>query len=339
MRNLASDTSQEQEPQSTDERGFRSFFYLCVLVTVVWLLSGGVIYYVFDDWQTRGTVGDTFGAINALFSGLALAGIFYALLLQRRELKLQRLELHTTRRVMTSQLREMRASRELQSQPLCLPTLNALEIERPRFYFSLPDDQHSAQSRYRVAIGLQNPTQYPCVGITIIIHIEFDVDGAKVRLNSTDEFLECVAPYAVIGPGPTSPDFVFSGDAAGRFFDALRRPDPKQVPQISVTIHYKNITGAHFEIQQWFYVCMHQDQSDIIGSWHTSIVGFDAKHKQQVTSLKAMKAKGDPAWQGLFDQVQFSFDQSLGTNGATVSVSCHPAAASFRIRQITNQAL
>ena len=37
-----------------------------------------------------GLFGDMFGAVNALFSGLALAGIIIAILLQRRDLEMQR---------------------------------------------------------------------------------------------------------------------------------------------------------------------------------------------------------------------------------------------------------
>lgn len=44
-----------------------------------------------------GQIGDAFGSINALFSGLALAGVVLAVLLQREELKLQRQELRETR--------------------------------------------------------------------------------------------------------------------------------------------------------------------------------------------------------------------------------------------------
>ncbi|BDA80155.1 hypothetical protein LPTSP3_g30850 [Leptospira kobayashii] len=44
-----------------------------------------------------GPIGDMFGAINALFSGLALAGIIYTIYLQHEELKLQREELKLTR--------------------------------------------------------------------------------------------------------------------------------------------------------------------------------------------------------------------------------------------------
>jgi hypothetical protein len=50
-----------------------------------------------DSWATRGQFGDMFGAANALFSGLALAGVVIAILLQKHELKLQRIELKATR--------------------------------------------------------------------------------------------------------------------------------------------------------------------------------------------------------------------------------------------------
>lgn len=56
-------------------------------------------YYKLNDLEPteRGTFGDMFGSVNALFSGLALAGIILTILLQRKELKLQREELQDTR--------------------------------------------------------------------------------------------------------------------------------------------------------------------------------------------------------------------------------------------------
>jgi len=56
-----------------------------------------VIYKSFPDWTSRGQFGDVFGAVNALFSGLAFAGLIYAILLQREDLALQRKELELTR--------------------------------------------------------------------------------------------------------------------------------------------------------------------------------------------------------------------------------------------------
>jgi hypothetical protein len=73
--------------------------WLTLLITVIlatWALSGVAIV----KWiapESPGEFGDMFGAINALFSGLALAGVIIAILLQRSELRLQREELSLTR--------------------------------------------------------------------------------------------------------------------------------------------------------------------------------------------------------------------------------------------------
>lgn len=50
-----------------------------------------------SNHEVRGLFGDKFGAVNALFSALAFAGIIFTILLQKRELKLQREELEETR--------------------------------------------------------------------------------------------------------------------------------------------------------------------------------------------------------------------------------------------------
>jgi hypothetical protein len=50
-----------------------------------------------DDWSDRGTFGDLFGAVNALFSGLAFAGLIYTIVLQKQDLELQRKEIAQNR--------------------------------------------------------------------------------------------------------------------------------------------------------------------------------------------------------------------------------------------------
>jgi hypothetical protein len=47
--------------------------------------------------RTRAQFADSYGAINALFSGLALGGVILAIFMQRDELQLQRQELTATR--------------------------------------------------------------------------------------------------------------------------------------------------------------------------------------------------------------------------------------------------
>jgi hypothetical protein len=55
--------------------------------------------YSESEYDNPGTLGDQFGMANALFSGMALAGIILAVLLQTLELKYQRAELRNTRSV------------------------------------------------------------------------------------------------------------------------------------------------------------------------------------------------------------------------------------------------
>lgn len=62
-------------------------------------------YFSFNDgvkWENRGQLGDSFGGLNTLFSGLAFSGIIFTILLQRRELSLQRNELEQTRKEFAS---------------------------------------------------------------------------------------------------------------------------------------------------------------------------------------------------------------------------------------------
>ncbi|MCT4654352.1 MAG: putative phage abortive infection protein [Cohaesibacter sp.] len=53
--------------------------------------------------QTRGIYGDMFGAVNSLFSGLALAGLVYAILLQRQEIGLAKQDANRTKKMLEDQ--------------------------------------------------------------------------------------------------------------------------------------------------------------------------------------------------------------------------------------------
>jgi hypothetical protein len=73
-----------------------------------WLATPIVVAALVGE-EKSGPFGDTFGAINALFSGFAFAGVIVAILLQREELMLQREELSLTRA-------ELRRTAEAQEQ-------------------------------------------------------------------------------------------------------------------------------------------------------------------------------------------------------------------------------
>jgi hypothetical protein len=83
------------------------------LVLVIVVLWFGITYLVVkcgpNVGESGGVKGDAFGAVNALFSGLALAGVIVAILLQSEELKLQRQELTETRTELRGQKEQLEA--------------------------------------------------------------------------------------------------------------------------------------------------------------------------------------------------------------------------------------
>jgi hypothetical protein len=70
---------------------------LVLIVVVLWALSAVAISWWYGTPAERSQVGDMFGAVNALFSGLAFAILIYTMWLQKTELGLQRAELRQTR--------------------------------------------------------------------------------------------------------------------------------------------------------------------------------------------------------------------------------------------------
>lgn len=75
-------------------------------VVCLFLLNFSMVFFVSYE-NTRGTFGDQFGAVNALFSGLAFAGLIYTIILQRHDLKLQRRDLRLQREELALTRKEM----------------------------------------------------------------------------------------------------------------------------------------------------------------------------------------------------------------------------------------
>ena len=77
-----------------------------IIIIILWALS---FFLLFLDSESRGTFGDMFGTVNALFSGLAFAGLIVTLIMQFEELGLQRKELAQTNAELAAQREEFAA--------------------------------------------------------------------------------------------------------------------------------------------------------------------------------------------------------------------------------------
>ena len=92
---------------------------IAMAVLLLWTLFGWVLpQAIYWKAAEQGSFGDMFGAVNALFSGLALAGVVYAILMQREELSLQREELAATREELRRSAEAQESSSKLLRQQL-----------------------------------------------------------------------------------------------------------------------------------------------------------------------------------------------------------------------------
>src|SRR5688572_22874865 len=90
-----------------DSRFFWPLVVLLVVAAILWATWWMTTALAFQSWQDAGPFGDAFGGVNALFSAFAFAGIIYTILLQRKELRYQRWELHATRAEIAGQREQM----------------------------------------------------------------------------------------------------------------------------------------------------------------------------------------------------------------------------------------
>lgn len=121
----------------------RTFLALMLLFAAVLALQVAgtfAIYYFIPGWPTRARFGDSFGAVNTLFSGLAFAGLIYTVHIQRKELQLQREELQISRAELSrSAEAQERSERALSRQALAAQA--AAEIAALNNLLSYVDDE------------------------------------------------------------------------------------------------------------------------------------------------------------------------------------------------------
>ncbi len=74
------------------------FLLLIVVIITIWYFSIQVVIRMYGEPSNVAAAGDMFGGINALFSGLALAGVIFAVWLQTVDVKTNQENLEKTMR-------------------------------------------------------------------------------------------------------------------------------------------------------------------------------------------------------------------------------------------------
>ena len=107
-----------EEKYNKEEKNTFKTFYWILFGAIVIMIAAPILIHHFSgaDDTTRGTFGDMYGMVNALFSGLATGGVILAILLQRLDLKIQRQELRNSIEQLELQREEMQLQRQEMQQ-------------------------------------------------------------------------------------------------------------------------------------------------------------------------------------------------------------------------------
>lgn len=65
---------------------FTGILLSIIVFCVIYFLC---LYWLFNDWATRGLFGDLFGGLGVMFSGFAFACVIYTIYVQQKQLKMQ----------------------------------------------------------------------------------------------------------------------------------------------------------------------------------------------------------------------------------------------------------
>lgn len=139
--------------KSDDSAQVRWWFWLLLFpwVIILWGISIILLPWWFPEIAERGQFGDSFGVVNALFSGLAFAGVICAIIFQQKELALQRTELALQREELTNTRGEMKEQKR---------AIQKESFERSFFQFLaiLDAKYHSTEYEVKVEIDVRKET-------------------------------------------------------------------------------------------------------------------------------------------------------------------------------------
>lgn len=94
------------ERNYTDDKWSCYMMWAIGFVLLVMIVSFFVIYKCIDCWEHRGQFGDLFGVVNALFSGLAFAGLIITIRQQHLDLEYQSQSIAQTKQELENQTTE-----------------------------------------------------------------------------------------------------------------------------------------------------------------------------------------------------------------------------------------
>lgn len=159
------------------------FSILCAPFIAI-MLNGLAQVLVEQDLKALAAYGDSFGGLNALFSGLAFAGLIWTILLQRKELSLQRLELSETRK----ELKKSAAAQEEASKHQ--EKLALLQAYSTSVSVLLEKEKSTREERHRIRDLITRTTNHTVNHQAHPNTLEPDIPEIERKIDASEEIAE-----------------------------------------------------------------------------------------------------------------------------------------------------
>lgn len=298
------------------------FGCLASTLVLVWILYMQILRVYVNDWAIQGLFGDQFGALNALFSGLALAGVIFAMVMQKEELELQRKELEKTHEIMREQKKETEISRQLQIQPI----INSSPLE---LILYPPSKNYSSTTMYsvlRVIFWLENPTNFTALNVmtNVVLNIQ-KVGETEMTFTQPTKFFECQYPTQIARPEGSKimREFPFSPHQIA----AIKDQQPDDLLRITLDISYKNALGARFNVVKPIQIHrgLPSEDCDLIDFW---LENWN-EYENQAGQGKANHIIEEAIRMALGEVISVDDSMILGRG---VSIKSEPLVEEFRLR-------
>lgn len=205
-----------------------------------------------------------------------------------------------------NQISEMRREHQLSSQPIIILDEESFFINRPRFYYTPPEDKYNFQSTYTFYAKIKNISQAAAICVDATAELIVPKENGQFYMQTISRRLNIISG----DNGFSEIKINISGDDDSKLFEALRERASKNLPQIHLNLVYKNATGGHFHSNKSFYLVPSDEDFDLIREWHTCIIGAPVESKEAVDMLST--STQNEKWNKVFNLTKELFDTKLG---------------------------
>lgn len=224
------------------------------------------------------------------------------------------------------QLEEMQEEHRLSAQPIITLVNGQFFIERPRFFYTPPEDTYSFLSRYRYRAFLKNVTSSTAICI--------DASAKLILPEGKMETQDIAKRQNVLTNNTKSRpvSFLFVEDKNFDLYQVLRENKVTQLPRIEINIVYKNTCGGCFLSKQTFLLAPKDEDLNTIRSWHTVMASASVESKEMIDEMKRIRS--EEKWEQRFQAAKETFDSRLGSpdkSGLCLDVIEVPEKYDFRI--------